>query len=309
MELFDNAFRQIRNTHVIPRVSYGITRKKVKYWSLKEVITTQLISLNKLSGKAVEIELNPDDYFKAIQCEIELFMNKSIIQYLDINAQKSVSKTWSFVTFYYFAFFSATCLFRLLDKGFIFLSREHTKNLEDFSLAVYSNIISLDVGNYYFNLKEINSYGNIILTVSNKGDSVHKSTWIQLEQTLRDLKQISNDSEKVVYELLIEHFSKFKTEYPSYLRNKLNYNGDSSLLDFENLLPQIEIQEIDKSFFKDLAKFDTNNLTETNQMQSISYLASYLFELNKKLYNEYLDRSNYGKDFNKERQDYIKQRK
>jgi hypothetical protein len=44
-------------------------------------------------------------------------------------------------------------------------------------------------------------------------------------------------------------------------------------------------------------------------MKSISYLASYFFEFNQKLYNEYLDRSKFGKDFNAERENYLKVKK
>lgn len=306
MELFDNVFRQIRNNHVIPRISYGVSRKKIEYWSLKEVFTTRLISLNKLTGNSIEIELNPIDYYKAIQCDIELFMNKTLIQYLDFKTQNNISKTWSFVTLYYFTFFSATCLFRILDKGFIFLSKDHIQNLENFSLALYSNIISLNTGNYYFNLKNINNYGNVVLTLTHKSDSVHKGTWFQLESTFRDLKQFSKGTEKVIYELLLDHFSKFKTEYPSNLRNKLNYNGESSIHDLENSLPELDIKELNMTFFKCLTAFDSTNTAEDNQMKSVSILASYLFELNKKLHEEYINRSKYGKDFQDERLKYSK---
>lgn len=308
MELFGKNFLNVRNTHVLPRINFGISRKKVGYWSLKDVFTNNLVSLNKLTGKSIEIEITKDDYFKAIQCDIELFMNKTLIQYIDFQNQSNISRTWSFVTLYYFAFFSTTCLFRFLDKGFVFLSKEHTQRLENFSQAVYSSVISLDAGNYYFNLKEINVYGNVVILLSSKGDSVHKSTWIQLESTLREFRDASQGDETALYELLLDHFSKFKSEYPSHLRNKLNYQGESSILDLENALPSIDLQEINRGFIKDLASFDSNNSDSHNQMKSVSFLGSYLFEFNRKLYSEYLERSKYGKDFNSERIDYYKLR-
>jgi hypothetical protein len=308
MELFGNNFLTIRNNHLLPRINYGIARNKYEFWSLKDVFTKNLISLNKLSGKSFEIELPIDNYYKAIHCDIELFMNKIFVQYSDFKKQKDISPSWSFITLYYFTFFNATCLFRFIDKGFIFLNKEQSKRIEDYSVAVNSTIISVDTGNYYFSVKEINSYGNIVLTLSHKGDSVHKSTWIQMETTLREFVVASDPNEIILYNLLLNYFTKFKSEYPSNLRNKLNYNGESSILDLENSIPYMTLKDINSNFLNELTKIDTSNSTPTNQMKSINYLTSFLFELNQKLYNEYLDRSKYGQDFNKERNDYLKRK-
>jgi hypothetical protein len=306
MELFGDNFLNIRNNHVLPRINYGIKRNKYEYWSLKDVFTSKLISLNKLSGKSFEIELIKDDYYKAIHCDIELFMNKVFLQYSDFKKQHNISPTWSFVTLYYFTFFNATCLFRFIDKGFIFLNKDQAKRIEDFSIAMYSDAISIDTGNYYFSMKEINAYDNIVLTLTHKGDSVHKSTWIQMELTLRDFLKFSDSSEIILYNLLLNQFTKFKTEYPSNLRNKFNYNGDSSILDLEHRIPYLKLKEINSNYLKELTKIDTSISNNINQMESISYLTSFLFELNQRLYKEYIDRSDFGKDFHVERSIYIK---
>jgi hypothetical protein len=306
MELFGNNFLTIRNNHLLPRINYGVKRTKYEFWSLKDVFTTKLISLNKLSGKSFEIELTKDDYYKAIHCDIELFMNKVFIQYSDFKKQSNVSPSWSFITLYYLAFFNSTCLFRFIDKGFIFLSKVQAKRIEDFSIALYSSPISIDTGNYYFSLKEINTYGNIILTLSHKGDSVHKSTWLQMESTLRGFLITSDPSEIVLYNLLLNHFTKFKSEYPSNLRNKLNYNGDSSILDLEKNIPYLTLRDINSNYLIELTNIDTSISSNVNQMKSISFLTSFLFELNQRLYKEYIDRSVFGQDFSIERNNYLK---
>lgn len=306
MELFGKNFLNIRNNHLLPKINYGVKRNKYKFWSLKDVFTSKLISLEKLTGKVFEIELTKEDYYKAVHCDIELFMNKVFVQYSDFKRQSNISPTWSFITLYYFTFFNATSLFRFIDKGFIFLNREQSKRLEDYSLARYSNPISVDIGNYYYSIKEINSYGNIVLNLSHKGDSVHKSTWIQMESTFRDFLNYSDTSEVVLYNLLLNHFTKFKSEYPSNLRNKLNYNGDSSILDLENSIPYLGIKEINSNSLKELTNLDTSISNNINQMNSICYLSSFLFELNQKLYKEYTDRSEFGQDFYKERMGYLK---
>jgi hypothetical protein len=306
MELFGKNFIRIRNNHLLPRINFGVKRTKHEFWSLKNVFTTKLISLNKLSGKVFEIELSKEDYYKAIHCDIELFMNKIFVHCSDFKNQKNISPTWSFITLYYFAFFNATCLFRFIDKGFIFLNRDHCKRLEEFSIALYSNPISVDNGNYYFSVKEINSYGNIVLAISFKGDSVHKSTWLQMESTLREFVNTADSNEVLLYDLLLNHFTKFKSEYPSNLRNKLNYNGESSILDLENKIPHLSLKKVNSSFLNELTHLDTNISNNINQMNSISYLSSFLFEFNQKLYREYLDRSKFGQDFNRERIKYLK---
>lgn len=306
MEFFGRNFRAIRNNHILPRLDYGVPRNKYEFWSLKDVFTNKLISLNKLSGKSYEIELTINDYYKAIHCDIELFMNKIFVQYSDFKKQTNISPSWSFVTLYYFTFFNATCLFRFTDKGFIFLNREQAKRIEDFSIAMYSNIISVATGNYYFSVKEINSYGNIVLIVSHKGDSVHKSTWIQMESSLREFAGFSDSNESVLYNLLLNQFTQFQSEFPSNLRNKLNYNGDSSILDLENSIPFMTLREINLNYLQELTNLDTNNSNIINQMKSINLLTSFLFELNQRLYKDYAERSAYGKDFSKERIAYLK---
>lgn len=308
MDLFGNNFLTIRNNHLLPRISYGVLRNKYEFWSLKDVFTTKIISLNKLSGKSYEIELSKEDYYKSIHCDIELFMNKVEVQYADFLSNSKISASWSFITFYYFAFFNVTCLFRFIDKGFIFLSREQCKRIEEFSVARYSAPISVTTGNYYFALKEINNYGNVVIILSHKGENVHKSTWLQLESTLREFLNTSDELEKDLIHLFLNHFTQFESSFPSNLRNKLNYNGSSCLLDFNSVIPYISLKELNKDFKTNLIKLDISVTTNFNQMESISYLTSFIFEFNKKLQNEYRSRSSYGKDFETERKKYLKHR-
>ena len=84
MDFFGTNYLKVRDEYLLPRISYGIKRSKTNYWSLKEILTAKLISLKKLSGQSIEIEISQEDYYKSIHCDIEMFMNKSIIQYVDI---------------------------------------------------------------------------------------------------------------------------------------------------------------------------------------------------------------------------------
>jgi hypothetical protein len=127
-----------------------------------------------------------------------------------------------------------------------------------------------------------------------------------MESTLKAFIKTSDQNEKVLYHLLLNHFTKFKSEYPSILRNKLNYHGDSSIHDLENNIPYLTLRDINSIYIKELTNLDTNISSDINQMKCLSYLTSFLFELNQRLYKEYLDRSVFGRDFNNERNKYLK---
>jgi hypothetical protein len=66
---------------------------------------------------------------------------------------------------------------------------------------------------------------------------------------------------------------------------------------------------LNSNFVNQFAKIDAFDKSNYNQMNSLSFLTSYLFEFNQKLYNEYLVRSKFGFDFNKERVNYLKKNK
>jgi hypothetical protein len=305
IELFGSNYLNVRNSYLIPSIKYGITRDRIPYWLFKDVITKNIVSLNKLTGSSIEVEIRRSDFYKSIHCEIELFLNKLTIQYSDFVNSNTGSPCWSLVTLYYFAFFNATCLSRFLNRGYIFLSTEHKKRLEDFSLAVYSEPISIASGNYYFNCKEESSSGNIILTLDFKGDNVHKLNWVLLEATYREFLSSSDKDETLIFSSFLNLFSQFKTEFPSALRNKLNYNGDSSIIDLEGSLNNISLERINRDFVKGLLNLKTEK-SNRNQVEALAYISVFLFKFNMQLYGDYKERSGFGKDFMSERAAYLR---
>lgn len=305
MQLFGDNFLTVRNKYVLPLAVHGIPREKMGYWLFKDVISTNIVSINKLSGKSLEIELNKEYYYKALYCDIELFLNKSIIQFSDFLRSQKSSPCWSFVTLYYLAFFSCTCFLRFLNRGYLFINGEQKKRIEDFYLAVYSTPINLDVGNYFFSFKEENASGNIVISLTAKGDGIHKLNWHQLEATLRDFIADCDADETVIYNTLLGHFRAFKTEFPSNLRNQLNYQGESSIHDFDRTIPYINLIDIDKDFVRGLRGLSIEE-TFSNKVYSTAYLAVFLLKFILKLYDEYSNRSDFGEDFTKERLDFLR---
>ena len=105
-QLFGTNYLSIRNTNLIPLVSYGVKKSKLNYWLFKDVITTKPLSITKLTGKStLEIELEPHIFYNALHTEVEMFFNKAIIQFSQSLNSYNGSPSWSFVTTYYFAFF------------------------------------------------------------------------------------------------------------------------------------------------------------------------------------------------------------
>ena len=257
---------------MIPLIPYGIQRSSYKHWLFKDVLTDKLLSLNKISPSSFEIEIKQDDFYRGLYCEIQLFFSKSMIQYIDFSQSKLNSASWSFVTLYYLSFFASTTLFRFLHKGFIFLDSSHIKKFEDFSLAMYSLPLSLNSGNYYFSVNGINSFGNIIITLTSKGKNVHQLHWNQMETFLRDSIPDCDNDEKIIFSLLLKLFTEFPTEFQSTLRNKLNYKCESAIWDFEKKFPNIDFLHLNNNFVKELLrqKFSKSDINQLNGTAMVS---------------------------------------
>lgn len=308
MELFGTNYLKLRNEYLIPLVPHGVKRNVYKHWLFKDVLTNKLTELNKLTGSSYELEINESDFFKGLYCEIQLFFGKSVIQYIDFNQSNLNSASWSFVTLYYLSFFASTTLFRFLHRGFIFLDSSQTKKLEDFHLARYSLPIKLYTGNYYFSVGESITLGNVLITLSFKGRNIHQSHWIQMEQFLRESIVNCDSSEKPVFSLLQKLFTQFPKEFQSTLRNKLNYRCESAIWDFEKKFPIIDFEHLNINFLKELLRQDFSS-SDINQLNGTAIVSVFLMKYILKLHSELSERSNFDKDFSKERNEYLKQKK
>jgi len=305
MRVFGTNYLKLRNQYLIPFIPHGIQRRNYEYWIFKDVITDKLLSLNKISANSFEIEIKEDDFYKGLYCEVQLFFSKSMIQYIDFSQSKLNSASWSFVTLYYLSFFASTTLFRFLHKGFIFLDFSHTKKFENYSLAMYSQPLKLNSGNYYFSVSGINSFGNILLTLTFKGRNIHQSHWIQMEQFLRDSIPDCDNDEKIIFSLLLKLFTEFPTEFQSTLRNKLNYKCESAIWDFEKKFPNINFLHLNGNFVKELLRQEFSK-SDINQLNGTAIISVFLMKYILKLFTELTERSEYGKDFSKERNRYLK---
>lgn len=305
MDIFGENYLEIRKKYVIPLIHYGIQRDKYQYWILKDIICEKLISINLDSKNEIIIEIPKDDFYKSIVCEIELYHNKSVIQLYNFIKSSQQSSSWIYVTQYYLLFFCATTLFRFLNCGFTFLNSKNTQKLERFAIAAHSNPIKLNVGNYYFSISGVNEYNNLIIKLVHKSENLHKHTWLQLEKSLRSFSLTSRDDEKIVLSELLSISNKFGYEFHSNLRNKLNYQGESGILDFTKELSFVKINTISDNYSRRLLKYNGDN-SVNSQILGSTFILLYILNLNLKLYDEYKNRSQFGKDFQKERDNFLK---
>lgn len=301
-EFFNTAFIYTRNKYILPRIKYGIPVEKSNYWRLKNIISERIQSISSTTNVCFNISLKKEDYFKLIFCESELFLNKSFIQLNDYHKliDKS-SGSWSFVTLYYSLFFNLSCLLRFLNKGYVYLTPEYAKKISDAYLALNSSPIKISYGNYFFETDCIDDgYGNIKISF-NKVDTTHKVIWEEFKKALQTLSSQATDRELAIYKVILSHFNKYQNSYPSALRNELNYNAETILLDFHKEITCYHLPKIDDKFYQSFLKIDDNNPSISNKIKSITYISSYIFSLNLKLAEEFYNRSDFGKDFVKMR--------
>ena len=163
MEITGDSFLRLRNDYIIPLIRYGISRRNCNYWNFKDTVTNKIVSLTHLSKNTFEIEISNNDFYKSTICEIELFKNKSLIQFCEYLKLNRKNSTWAFVSLYYFFFFTTTTLMRMLNRGYLYLGSTHVKRIELYELATHSTIIKLEPGNYFYSVKGYSCYGNMIL--------------------------------------------------------------------------------------------------------------------------------------------------
>lgn len=304
-DFFNTAFIYTRNKYVIPRINYGIPISKVEYWRLKNIISEKLQQIYVSSNSSFDIIVKIEDYYKLIFCESELCLNKSYIQLNDYNklVDKS-SGSWTYVTLYYLMFFNLSCLLRFFNKGYVYLTNEHTKKINDASLALNSNIVKVNDGNYFFETDGMDDgYGNIKISF-HKVDTTHKVIWGEFKKVIQVMILQSSDKENAIYNVILKHFNKFQISYPSALRNELNYNPETILLDFNQQITCYHLPMIDDKFYTSLLKIDDDNNSISNKIKSITHIASFIYNLNLKLSNEFYSRSTFGKDFIKMREKF-----
>ncbi|MBR0792145.1 hypothetical protein JQ631_23930 [Bradyrhizobium manausense] len=171
----------------------------------------------------------------ASHVEIAAALHSEVAFYLDHATEHSVtlrhqlssgrwsSPAWLCVTFYYWAFFLALGLTRVLGKTAVFLERKQVQDLHRLSSAA-----SPSPGAGAFVMECVPSstvaYADVKLTKSNQ-TRVHNLVWQLLTDEIAKLVKltISGDDEDRLYVALWTAFDLLGSAWPSDLRNAVNY--------------------------------------------------------------------------------------
>lgn len=305
MSFFAHGFNGVRNEYLIARISYGIKYKKRDYWSIKSVIQNNSLNATK-NGNSFEFTLEKDVFFKALYCEIELFTTKAQAQYKAIVMSRTYSGCWAYVTLYYFLYFNCTILLRNFHRGLTYFDASSAKNLSNVISAYTATPVIFPSGNYYFSVT-VDQYNKIVLSLTAQPDT-HKSTWLQIPRIMREINTYALYEEKDIYDGFLSIFSTMQENYPSALRNELNYQANSEFYELNYVINSGPLLPVDEIFYKNFMSLVNKpprqriaDLTQYKINCSI-YLASFLHELNSTFHKEYLLRSNFGKDFMRQRQ-------
>lgn len=311
MNLYGSSFNKIEKDALSILGLSNLDVDNYNKYTMKEVLSSNIKNIKKLTTGRFEVTLNKDDFSNATRCEIELFLNKTIMSYTDLLNSNKQSGIWKFVSLYYFYFFSATLFFRLRFRGFIFFDKNQRDNIVSaYSIFNKGESISFGLGDYYYKYKCTDDYGSVILTLEKKGDGVHKLTGKELRCLLCEMLSFCpSDDERVCINSACDLISLFDDEFASSLRNKINYTGEYSM---KELSKQIKMEfvhsfEIDAEDFAKKLVTSTERLNQTDEdshkIETIFILSELICRYTTKIYSKYLKVSANG--FHDKRMNYF----
>lgn len=227
------------------------------------------------------------------------------------------SEAWNTVTAYYFAFFSASVLLRLLGRPVVFLSRDQ---LQSFPKMLGSGIAPSQ-GAF-----EILFVGSISATHAEFSlqptSKVHEATWQRLfgifDGMYRNLSPRPDANEALFYaslstKVLFSQYVNF--QWPSSVRNRANYRpgyayklqtARSPNFKLISEWAQTEFLDTSKILETALAACQSDVVNFGNHVQLLTAVGASLFQLARELYSDLLTRKSLDKRWEHNRRSYMK---
>lgn len=182
----------------------------------------------KSSTDNLEIACAPDEIGAALLADAEYFMDHAAEHHALLasvrNSDLWHSPCWMVVTAYYWAFFCAVTLTRLLGRTILYLDKEATNFLN----GVTDGTSRLGPGAFRFQCEEIVNSMERRLKLSRSKGRLHKVIWEQLFNYLCNLHKSRGDQKANQVEY--RFFSTLSTlngglgiDWPSAIRNEINY--------------------------------------------------------------------------------------
>lgn len=307
MELWDNNFYNLRNDYIIPLVSYQGNYSKSVYNNLKATLSSGFNNIVNLSGKTFEIEIDSDRFYKCLINDIELFYTRTIIQYVDVENSRLSSNSWRFVTQYYFSFFSVTTLFRILKFGFTFFSKQEVDSFNILATSILKSKVQITTGNYSFKYLRLETNGNVIVELSEVGEGIHNKTWHKASDLINTFYTKSDNDEKTILSILKQMAKEYKGDFPSEMRNTINYHGQFGMDSINNrFIFSDTILPVEKYIKKILAYKKSEELN--NKAEDVGLFGYYFFLMTHELLKDYHSRVWVKNDFQKARAIFLRKR-
>jgi len=188
------------------------------------------ITVHNLTDKSIEFSTSKFDLASAFYVDVEFLINHAyehLIELMNYDTPSGPrSDAWSVVTAYYFGFFSAQAILRLLGKPTFFANDILLESIEKTTGAKFSKgLISLE------RLADESATQSRYLVKFIKKGRPHETTWERLQQALANnvklaIPKVGSNPEVLFYQDLMcssmrRHYG--SNSWPSELRNRANY--------------------------------------------------------------------------------------
>lgn len=232
------------------------------------------------------IEPSSEDLKKlknALFFDFEHYYIKTMIQYTDYLKQTSISKTWNIVTFYYFLFFQITTLCKYTGLSCIYFSPEEIKNIHkkiitDFDPKMFGK------GLYLYSVEKNDDHLKLVLYKDTSGVAIHERSWYLFSQCLEKISKNIDKREQdyLIIEQILNLMNKYKSNFPSRIRNLVNYQGFYAIEELQNKIPTILHSNFNRLFTLRPKASDDYSV----QIECLIHIGTFLFQLLRELHED-----------------------
>lgn len=257
---------------------------RCKPTSLKEYLSNHAY-INSVGNKLiVEPTLEDVKKFKnSLFLDFEHYYIKTMVQYTDYLTQVNVSKTWSIVTFYYLLFFLITTLCKYVGHSCIYLSAEDFNEISKNIITQYDPKF-FGKGIYVYLVEKKDDQLTITLHKDTSGMGIHEKSWDMFHKLLQQIysNMSGTETETLIIQQIITCMNKYKPNFPSKIRNKVNYQGHYALEEIQNNIPYLIHNDLNKIFTLHPRASDDY----ATQTESLIYIGIFLFKLVQELHSD-----------------------
>ena len=269
MFVYDKAYTEVKNKYIVPLTKYGVQYNSLRKNNIKEILATKFTSVAINEDKSYLFSFAEEDLLKGLTGDILLFYLRYILQRHDAECIDGVklSPNWNIVTNYYEAFFAASLLLRLMNRGNIFLDVSKKNEVERLVAYSVGYPIALDSNLFY----EIVFWGGQYKLKIQKGDAnTHELVWKKMAIVIDELISLSRpqSDEITLLKSIREINNQLQITYPSKIRNKVNYQP---LYGLETIERKLFSMNRNISWVDYLLKYDSISWDNENSVVNVLF--------------------------------------